>query len=147
MSRGDLIHWKKQRKFVTEAMVDAAENKRARFCLVVEYKGQVIGAGELRVTDWYNECAEIGYVLHPAYWGQGFATEIANILLAFGFEQLDMHRIFATCDPENIASFKVMEKVGFQSEGRIRDHMRINGGWRDSLVYSMLSDEWQGVKN
>lgn len=81
--------------------------------------------------------------MHPAYWGQGFATEMANVLLAFGFEQLGMHRIFATCDPENIASFNVLEKAGFQSEGRIRDHLRINGGWRDSLIYSMLRDEWQ----
>lgn len=81
--------------------------------------------------------------MHPAYWGQGFATEMANVLLAFDFEQLGMHRIFATCDPKNIASFSVLEKAGFQSEGRIRDHLRINGGWRDSLIYSMLRDEWQ----
>lgn len=132
-------------EFIAEVVADAAEHNRVRYCLAVEYDGNIIGAGELRVTDGYNECAEIGYVLHPAYWGQGFATEMANVLLAFGFEQLDMHRVFATCDPENIASFKVMEKVGFQPEGRIRDHMRINGGWRDSLIYSMLSDEWQGM--
>ena len=130
-------------QFVAEVVADAAEHKRLRYCLAVEYDGQLIGAGELWITDWYNECAEIGYVLHPAYWGQGFATEMANVLLAFGFEQLGMHRIFATCDPKNIASFSVLEKDGFQSEGRIRDHLRINGGWRDSLIYSMLHDEWQ----
>lgn len=73
-------------QFVAEVVADAAEHKGVRYCLAVEYDGQLIGSGELWITDWYNECAEIGYVLHPAYWGQGFATEMANVLLAFGFE-------------------------------------------------------------
>lgn len=75
--------------------------------------------------------------------GKGIATEVASLLIDFGFKKLKLHRIFATCDPRNIGSFKVLEKVGMTMEGRIRQDVLIRDGLRDSLLYSVLEDEWK----
>lgn len=133
-------------QFLLQVIEDRHETPRKRFCFGLEYEGQLIGSGELHITESDNAIAEIGYIIAPDQWGKGFATKLTTMLLAFGFEQLNLHRIFATCDPQNIGSFKVMEKVGMQREGLIRGHLRINGGWRDSLLYSMLTDEYRRIE-
>jgi RimJ/RimL family protein N-acetyltransferase len=87
--------------------------------------------------------AEIGFTLRRDRWGAGLATEASRLLLAFGFDQLGMHRIEATSHPDNVASIRVLEKIGMSLEGRIRDHLFVRGGWRDSLVFSILEPEWR----
>ena len=64
-----------------------------------------------------NKEGEIGYILNRRYWNQGYMTEAARKVVSFGFEQLGLHRIIATCDPANIGSYRVMEKIGMQREG------------------------------
>lgn len=100
----------------------------------------MVGAAEL-VIDIANRSGTIGYIVHPDYWGQGVATEAATCLIDDGFNRLKLHRIWATCDSRNIASAKVLKKIGMQQEGRLRDHLRLNDGWRDSLVFGILEDE------
>ena len=63
---------------------------------------------------------EIGWVVHPRYQGQGYATEAAAALLRYGFESLSVHRVIATCQSENAPSWRVMEKLGMQREGHLR---------------------------
>ncbi len=62
-------------------------------------------------------------------------------MLGFGFRTLRLHRIYATCDPRNIGSAKVLEKVGMQKEGRMRENLKLKDGWRDSLLYSVLEQD------
>ena len=71
------------------------------------------------MTSPHNREAFIGYCLSRDSWGQGYATETAKGLLSFGFSQLRLHRIFATCDPANLASARVLEKSGMQLEGDV----------------------------
>ena len=61
----------------------------------------------------------------------------------FGFGELGLHRIFATCDPRNIGSRRVLEKAGMQCEGILREHKWQKGEWRDSCLYAMLEHEWR----
>ena len=68
---------------------------------------------------------------------------MASLLIDFGFSELNMHRVFATCDPRNIGSAKVLGKVGMIREGRIRDDLLLKDGWYDSLLYSILENEWK----
>jgi hypothetical protein len=75
------------------------------------------------------------------FWGKGYATETANALVDFGFDKLNLHRVFATCDPANTASAHVLEKIGMKREGRMREHMWARGKWRDSLLYAILEHE------
>jgi RimJ/RimL family protein N-acetyltransferase len=135
------------RCFVVDAMASAAEHPRRRYALAVTLTpdGRVIGLAEMNVRDARSGSGEISYVLHPDHWGQGIATEAAGLLLRFGFAELGLHRIFATCDPRNVASARVMEKNGLQYEGRLREALRIRDGWRDSLVYAILEPEWRAA--
>ncbi|MBD7984292.1 GNAT family N-acetyltransferase [Sporosarcina sp. Sa2YVA2] len=99
-------------------------------------------AGEINVRNNANRAGEIAYILNPDYWGMGLATEVANLLISFGFSQLNFHRLYATCDPRNCGSIRVLEKVGMTKEGRMREDLLIKDGWRDSLLYSLLDHEW-----
>jgi RimJ/RimL family protein N-acetyltransferase len=62
-------------------------------------------------------------------------------MLRFAFERLELHRVTAAIGPDNDASLAVVRKIGFLAEGQLRDHVFTNGTWRDSLLYSILSDE------
>ncbi|MFI9270278.1 GNAT family N-acetyltransferase [Kitasatospora sp. NPDC052896] len=89
-----------------------------------------------------QRAAFIGYALRRDTWGFGYATEIARLLCGFGFGTLGLHRLAARLDPENLASARVLRKVGFQLEGRIRHDLFLRGRWYDALQYSLLEDEW-----
>jgi RimJ/RimL family protein N-acetyltransferase len=108
---------------------------------VVEREGDaVIGGASIHITSVENREAYIGYTLRHESWGRGYATEIAQRLLRFGFGELHLHRIFATCDPRNQRSRHVLEKIGMAQEGHFRENVWMRGTWRDSLVYAILED-------
>ena len=86
--------------------------------------------------------AEIGYALGRAYWGQGLMTEAAREVVEFGFERLDLNRIEARCEVPNVASARVMEKLGMSYEGTLREQMYTKGRFCDLKLYSILRREW-----
>lgn len=132
------------RAYVGHAYAAAREEPRSAFILAVTLPetGRVVGEGALYIRSRPFRSGEIAYLIDPAYWGQGFATEVARLLLQFGFADLQLHRIAGTCDPRNVASARVLEKVGMQYEGRMRETRLIRDGWRDSALYSLLEQEW-----
>jgi RimJ/RimL family protein N-acetyltransferase len=85
-------------------------------------------------------------MLHRDNWRQGYATEMGGALLKFGFDELGLHRISARCDSENIASYKVMEKIGMRREGLFLEarpaHKRSIRQYGDELHYAILRDEY-----
>ena len=85
---------------------------------------------------------EISYSVHPDYWGQGIASEIARLLCQFGFEELALERVEATCDPRNSASAAVLKRIGMTYEGVLRRTVLIRSGWRDSKIHSLIRPEW-----
>jgi [ribosomal protein S5]-alanine N-acetyltransferase len=91
--------------------------------------------------------AELGYAVRKAAWGHGYATEAAALMLNFGYDALGLHRIQAACGPDNLASQRVLVKLGFRRESHTRHHVFTNGAWRYSLLYSLLDDEWASVRN
>ena len=72
----------------------------------------------------------------------GLASNAALKLLDFGFNALRMHRIYATCDPRNTGSARVLQKIGMKEEGRIREDLWIKTEWRDSLLFGLLAHEY-----
>lgn len=132
---------KDSQNFVSQAIEDAKDEPRTRFAFAIVYEGIMIGNGECNIRSFTNRIGEISYIVHPDYWGKGIATAVANRLIAFGLEELKLHRIYATCDPRNIGSSRVLEKVGMKKEGRMRENLLIKDGWRDSLLYSILEQE------
>lgn len=106
---------------------------------------RIIGYGSLWLRSKDCGVGEIGYFLHPDWWGQGFGTEISTALLRFGFQKLHLHRLLATCDPRNTASKRVLEKIGMVYEERLHNTMRIRDGWRDSDIYGLSDHEWKAL--
>ncbi len=84
---------------------------------------------------------EVWYKLHSDYWNNGYATEAVNMILDYGFNDLNLHRIEAGCAVENIASSKVLEKVGMTKEGRKRKVLPLKNGWSDNFLYAILSED------
>lgn len=87
--------------------------------------------------------AELGYIFHPDYHRFGYATEASRALLAMGFEGAGMHRIYARCDARNLASAKVMERLGMRREAHFREHLLVKGAWDEELIYALLEYEWR----
>jgi [ribosomal protein S5]-alanine N-acetyltransferase len=88
--------------------------------------------------------AKLGYCLDDTAWGQGFATEAAGALLRWAFDALDLNRVQAETDTRNTASARVLEKLGFTREGRLREDCIVDGEVSDSWVYGLLGREWKG---
>jgi RimJ/RimL family protein N-acetyltransferase len=112
------------------------KTEQTAFAIVRE--GQVLGAAEIQITSLEHGRAEMGYVLARAAWGHGYATEAAAALLRHGFGALGVHKISATCDPENTASAHVLAKIGMHQEGHLTDHFHIRGTWRDRLLWAAV---------
>ena len=107
--------------------------------IILKSEDRLIGAcGMHGVTEIQ---ASIGYVLNRRYWGHGYATEAAKALIGYLFNELGVHRVYASCDPDNHASVRVLEKVGMSLEGRLRENMVIHGEYRDSLIFGILVNE------
>ncbi|WP_136608334.1 GNAT family N-acetyltransferase [Paenibacillus dokdonensis] len=111
------------------------------FAVTLKDSGEMIGGVGL-YKNGFN--GEVGYCFHPDHWGRGYAFESAAAMLELGFRQLDMHRIYATCRPENTGSERVMQKLGMQKEGHLREHLLSNkGGFVDSYLYSILIQDYE----
>ena len=126
------------REFVTN---NAGEQAGA-FAVILKAERRLIG--HMLFHPWFApRTHEVGWVLHKAYHGRGFATEAAAALLKHGFETLQLHRIIATAQPENVASWRVMEKLGMRREAQFRQCIfRDEGEWWDEWFYAMLAEEW-----
>ncbi|WP_456273312.1 GNAT family N-acetyltransferase [Bacillus sp. AK031] len=132
------------KEFVNQILIDKSKSPRTRYvyAIILKETDEMIGAGESNVRDSLNKSGDVAYIINPKYWGKGLATDVAKILIRFGFEDLNLHRIFAYCNPENLGSKKVLEKAGLTQEGRLRENLLMKDGWRDSLIYSILENEW-----
>jgi RimJ/RimL family protein N-acetyltransferase len=102
--------------------------------------GQRIGAGDLTLKDVL--AADLGYILARVAWGQGYATEIARLLLRAGFTQLGLQRIFAICDIHYLASARVLEKAGLRRETTLYRHKQAKGRWWDVYRYAITYPAW-----
>ncbi|MEU8310855.1 GNAT family protein [Actinomadura sp. NPDC048955] len=106
---------------------------------------EVIGFARLAVDTQHarQNSAQIGFALRPNIWGQGLGTQTVELLLTLGFNQLGLHRIWGARSPDNTVSDNLMRRLGMIVEGRIRHHLLVRGAWRDSIVHSILEDEWR----
>lgn len=133
------------RKFLQMFFDWRAEEPRRKFqfAITLSDSGQLIGSAGIRRKSENDWEADIGYELAPEHWGNGYATEAARALVDFGFRELKLHRISSWCIAENAASVRVLERLGFKLEGRLRENDHFKNRWWDSLLYALLEDEWR----
>ena len=121
-----------------------AEFERGRsldLAIVILETTQLCGAIRLHINSNYNN-AELGYWLGVPYWRRGYCTEAASKAIAYEFESLNLHRIYASHFTRNPASGRVMQKIGMTCEGCLRQHIKHWGIYEDVAMYGILNSEW-----
>jgi RimJ/RimL family protein N-acetyltransferase len=111
--------------------------------VVLPETGAVIGDVVLFWQSREHRQGELGYIMHPDYGGQGYATEAARMMLRLGFERCRLHRIVGRIDARNVPSARVLERLGLRREAHFVQNEFIKGEWTDEVVYAMLEDEWR----
>lgn len=104
--------------------------------------GDFAGVTFLDIDPELTTTAEVGCVLLPGYWANGYASEILHALLKFGFGTIKLHRIYGKCDELNHTSARVMEKGGLKYEGTLREHVWLRDHWRSTRYYGILDREF-----
>lgn len=120
------------------------DNLPAGYGIVVKGTDKVIGSVDFNHRH-EDDVLEIGYTLHPDYWGRGYVPEAASALINLAFKELNLHKIELYCFGYNVQSQRVAEKLGFTLEARIRDRKDAQGNRCDDLRYGLLRSEWEVV--
>lgn len=124
------------KKFVNDNIGENAE----KFPVVLGDENILIG--HIVFHKYFGEHTyEIGWVFNPTYYNNGYASEAAQAILQFGFKKMNLHRIIATCQPENIPSHRVMEKIGMRREGYFKKCIPNENEWWDEYYYAILEEE------
>ncbi len=128
---------------IKAAMASATTDPRTEYMLAVAGKDEeLIGAARLATGEYRS--AQTGFALRPDQWGQGKGLETVRLLQRLGFTELGLHRIWGARSPLNDASARTMQAAGMIEEGTIRGHLFTRGAWRDSVVHSILREEFTG---
>lgn len=85
------------------------------------------------------QCCMIGYWMGERHAGQGHMFGALKLVIPYIFSSLQLHRIEAACIPDNTRSIRLLEKAGFRQEGYLREYLKINGEWRDHVMFSLLA--------
>jgi len=112
-------------------------------CAIVERaSGVTIGDANLEWVSERDRTAEVGFILDPRHQGQGFATETARALIDWAFGAAGMHRVIGRTEARNMASSRVLEKLGMRLEAHFVENEWVKNEWQSELVYSVLDREW-----
>jgi ribosomal-protein-alanine N-acetyltransferase len=104
----------------------------------------VLGTCTLTHVSPAHQRSEIGFALRQVRWGQGLGTEAVTAVIGFAFDSLDLNRIEADVDPRNERSLRLLERLGFQREGHLRQRYYVNGERQDTLMLGLLRSDWIG---
>jgi ribosomal-protein-alanine N-acetyltransferase len=127
------------RDYLSRQATNASSNW---FAMFVAKTGELCGGVGLSVEEQHRR-AELGYWIGVPYWGRGYATEAAREMLRYGFENLNLNRIFAGVFNGNESSMGVLKKIGMTYEGTSRQHFLKWGKFLDDVQYAILSSEWK----
>ena len=125
-------------QFAQAAVSDWLAVPLARRVWVAEMDSAVVGLGELAITDLDSRQGTLGYGVHLDHWGQGVATAIGTEIVRRAFAPpIGLRHLTATCDPRNIGSARVLQRIGMRLETRLINAVHLRDGWRDSDVYGL----------
>ncbi|MEU4219667.1 GNAT family protein [Actinoplanes sp. NPDC026623] len=132
-------------RYAIETMAAADPEQPGWFQYAVELasRGTHIGDVGVNLNDNLRQ-AEIGYTIAPEHQGHGYATEAVRAVLDHLFRR-GLHKVSAECDARNVASARVLERLGFTREGLLRGHTWIKGEWTDDLIYGLLEEDYFGA--
>lgn len=114
------------------------------FAVMLREGGELVGCIGLNLNTRDNS-GELGYWIGVPYWGWGYSTEAAREMVRYGFEVLGLHRIHANHFGSNLASGRVLQKVGMRHEGTRREHYIKWGEYEDRVEYGLLASDWRAA--
>jgi RimJ/RimL family protein N-acetyltransferase len=129
-------------RFIRSSVANWRLDRAYVFAVLVSGSPEVCGVISLSSVSRAHACAELGFWLGFRHWGRGIGTEAVRLMLEFGFEDLHLHRIYASAFAANIASRRVLEKNGFRLEGVLREAVVRFGRRQDFCNYGLLHPEW-----
>lgn len=113
-----------------------------RWAVTLAREDRLIGSVSFWHFDEDYQRAETGYDLHPAFWGQGIMAEALSAVLTYGFTEMNLHRVEANIDMQNERSKRLLLKLGFTYEGRLRERFFFRGQFEDEYYFGLLRQEW-----
>ena len=113
-----------------------------QIAIISKTNGELIGDIGIHFFDVDRYQVEIGCTLAKTYHGKGIAIEALKAIIEYLFVYLYKQRITCSIDPHNLASIKMVERLGFRKEAHFKQSIYIDGEWYDDLVYAILKDEW-----
>jgi RimJ/RimL family protein N-acetyltransferase len=111
--------------------------------VVLKNSKRLLGDCAFHVMENDKRQAYIGITLARSYWGKGYGEETCRRLLDYLFYELNLHRVVAECDVENIASFTLLKRLGFRREAHLIENIWFKGAWGSEFHYAMLDREWK----
>lgn len=114
-----------------------------QIAITLKATGDMIGDCAFCVLAEDPHQAEMGFTLAGPYQGHGYATEAVTRLLDYLFDDLQLHRVRATCDADNLASARLLERAGLRREGHFIENAWFKGRWSSEYSYAILSREWR----
>lgn len=152
LSREEVVRYEPYPPFTREQAAQEAARRaadRGFYAVTLKETGRVIG----NVTFFPQgyDTFELGYVFHDAYWRHGYATEACMALLADAFASGRAHRVIAMCNPENVPSWRLMERLGMRREGHLLPNIWFTQDadgqpiWQDTYEYAILREEFRQV--
>jgi len=130
------------RRRIRRYMREIREDHAYPFFIFREQDNALVGGCTLSgVQRGVQQSCALGYWAGEKYAGRGYVTAAVRALIPYVFEELKLHRLQAACLPENERSRAVLRKCGFTEEGHARGYLRINGMWRDHVVFAILRDD------
>ena len=148
-AREDINRWLYSEPATEAESREAVDRRIARLpetgvALVAEIAATGEFAGDVTLTMGEYRQAEIGFVFDPQHQGHGYATEASAALVALAFETYDVHRVYGRLEARNLASARVLEKLGMRREAHLVENEWVKGEWQSELIYALLAHEWRG---
>lgn len=143
MSDAEATHYLAEGVMSKEAVKSFVNETEKAFAIYHKQEKRLVG--HIEFYAWFGDHTyEIGWIVNPKYQKQGIAYEAASCVLNHGFTKLGLHRVVATAQPENPASYLLMEKLGMVREGYFRQCIpKGEGVWWDEYFYSMLDSDYR----
>lgn len=128
---------RKEEEFIREI-----NNDDSRFSFIIMYEGERAGFIELKKLLTESRLGEIEIWVDPEYQGEGIGKESSEMIVDFGFNHLNFHKIIAKLHSSNKSSESIWQGLGFDREGRMKKALILEGEWVDALTYGMLREDW-----
>ena len=126
----------------SQRMADLYRGRGEKFQWIVQVDGQPSGWITLVVSNWEHGLAEVGYALSTVYQNRGVMSDALSLLLDDLFQNTLLERVEARCAVDNVGSQRVLEKSGFEREGRLRGYFKLRGRRVDNFLYALLREDY-----